>query len=62
MEKLISPKRASKILGVHPVTLINWEKEGKISCMKTLGGHRRYKFDEIKKIWNEMAEKDKPSP
>ena len=57
MEKLISPKRASKMLGVHPVTLINWEKNGKLECVKTLGGHRRYKLEDIKKILNDMSNK-----
>ena len=54
MEKLISPKIASEMLSVHPVTLINWEKSGKINCVKTLGGHRRYKLKEIENIINEM--------
>ena len=50
MGKLINPKQAAEMLKVHPVTLINWEKAGRIQCVKTLGGHRRYCLDEIEKI------------
>ena len=56
MEKLISAKRASKILGVHSTTLINWEKAGKIKCVKTLGGHRRYNLEEIKNLFKKENE------
>lgn len=51
-EKLISPKEASKMLGVSLSCLRNWEKAGKIKCVKTLGGHRRFKLEEIKRIIN----------
>ena len=52
-QELISPAQAAKMLGVSITTLRNWEKAGKIKCIKTLGGHRRFKVDEIKKILNE---------
>ena len=47
MSELISPKQASKILGVCPNTLRIWEELGKIKAVRTLGGHRRYKIVEI---------------
>lgn len=52
IEELISPKKTAKMLGVCIVTLRNWEKNGKLECVRTLGGHRRYKLEEIKKILN----------
>lgn len=39
---MITIGRASKLLGVTPKTIRIWEKEGKISSIKTTGGHRRY--------------------
>jgi len=44
---LISIKKASSVLGVHQETLRAWEREGKISCQKTKGNHRRYLNSEI---------------
>ena len=39
---LISITKAGELLGISPKTLRLWEKEGKLSSMKTVGGHRRY--------------------
>jgi excisionase family DNA binding protein len=47
MEKLITPKEAAKILGVAPGTVKNWQEAGKITTVKTLGGHRRYYLSQI---------------
>lgn len=40
----------SKILHVHPNTLRNWEKQGKIIPKRTLGGHRRYDVNEVSRL------------
>ena len=37
----------SKKLGLHPDTLRNWERQGKIKSVRTPGGHRRYNLDDI---------------
>lgn len=37
-----TPKETSKKLGVHFQTLRNWEKEGKIECIRSPGGKRYY--------------------
>ena len=50
IEKLVSCGKAAKILGVHPNTLILWEQEGRLSAIKTPGGHRRFKISELEKI------------
>jgi predicted site-specific integrase-resolvase len=41
---LYTPKQLSKLFGVTSETLIQWEKEGKITAQKTPGGHRRYVY------------------
>jgi len=50
MEKLYTMKEASEILGVHVRTLQKWDKEGKIRCVRTVGGKRRVPESEIKRI------------
>jgi predicted site-specific integrase-resolvase len=42
MEKYVTPKEASKILGVHWQTLHNWDTNGMIETIRTPGGKRMY--------------------
>jgi putative resolvase len=49
-EMLISPHRASLILGVSTACLRLWDIQGKIIATRTLGGHRRYYLDSIMAI------------
>ncbi len=55
MEKFISGKEASKILGVHQKTLYNWDKLGHIETIRTLGNKRLYN---IKKFIQERTKKN----
>ena len=48
MEELINPQNTARMLGVCVATLRNWEKNGKIISVRTVGGHRRYRIDDIK--------------
>ncbi len=43
-------KEASEILGVSVRRLQIWDKEGKIRCVRTVGGRRRIPESEIKRI------------
>ncbi len=45
--ELIKPKEAAQILAVSVATLRQWVKNKKISEIRTLGNHRRFKLDEI---------------
>ena len=50
MERLYTMKEASKLLGVVVRTIQRWDKEGKIRCVRTVGGKRRVPESEIKRI------------
>ena len=50
MGKLLTPKKAAEMMGVTTSCLFLWEQAGKISAIKTVGGHRRYKIDELNKL------------
>ncbi len=43
-------KEASRLLGVSVRTIQRWDKEGKIRCVRTIGGKRRVPESEIKRI------------
>ena len=50
MERSYTLGEAAKILGVHPKTIQKWDREGKIRCIRTVGGKRRIPESEIKRI------------
>ena len=41
---------AAELLGVCIKTLRRWDKNKKIKCIRTCGGHRRFPIQEIQKI------------
>jgi len=45
----ISPKKASKILGVHWMTLRNWSEKGQIDTIRSPGGKRFYNVNKYMK-------------
>jgi putative resolvase len=47
MNNLITIKEASELLGVSPKTLRRWEQQGKITPIRTAGGHRRFRMTDI---------------
>jgi excisionase family DNA binding protein len=53
--EMVSISEASKLLGVSPDTLRQWDIDGKLPSTKTVGGHRRYNKEAI------MAFKQNPS-
>jgi putative resolvase len=55
MEEYVSGKKASEILGVHFMTLYNWDKKKLIETIRTPGGKRLYNV----KKYLENIEKNK---
>jgi excisionase family DNA binding protein len=40
---------------VDPKTVTRWAKAGKLTSIKTLGGHRRYKESEVKALLKSIS-------
>jgi len=40
---------------VDPKTVTRWAKAGKLTSIRTLGGHRRYKESEIKSLLTSIS-------
>ena len=38
----LTPNQVQKQFGYHPKTLADWADTGKIECIRSPGGHRRY--------------------
>ncbi len=46
-EKLLTPAEVAAMFRVDPKTVTRWAKAGKLTSIRTLGGHRRYREAEI---------------
>ena len=49
-EKLLTPAEVASMFRVDPKTVTRWAKAGKLSSIRTLGGHRRYRESEIRSL------------
>jgi len=49
-EKLLTPAEVASLFRVDPKTVTRWAKAGKLSSIRTLGGHRRYRESEIRTL------------
>ena len=49
-ERLLTPAEVASLFRVDPKTVTRWAKAGKLTSIRTLGGHRRYKESEVKAL------------
>ena len=47
---LLTIRQAAELLGVHPLTLRNWSEKGAVPCLRTPGGHRRYRPQDLQRM------------
>ena len=47
-EALLTPSEVAGLFRVDPKTVTRWAKAGKLSSIRTLGGHRRYRESEVR--------------
>jgi excisionase family DNA binding protein len=46
-EALLTPAEVAAMFRVDPKTVTRWAKAGKLTSIRTLGGHRRYREAEV---------------
>lgn len=49
-ETLLTPAEVAAMFRVDPKTVTRWAKAGKVSSIRTLGGHRRYPESEVRNL------------
>jgi excisionase family DNA binding protein len=49
-ESLLTPSEVASMFRVDPKTVTRWAKAGKLSAVRTLGGHRRYRESEVREL------------
>lgn len=47
-DALLRPKEAAELAGVITHTLANWTRAGKLACVRTPNGHRRYRWGDLR--------------
>ena len=54
--KLLTIKEAADMIGVTPLTLRNWDKNGKLPSLRhPMNNYRVYKLEEIEKLMSDIA-------
>ena len=49
-EPLLTPAEVAGMFRVDPKTVTRWAKAGKLTSIRTLGGHRRYRESEVRDL------------
>ena len=49
-EALLTPAEVAALFRVDPKTVTRWAKAGKLTSLRTLGGHRRYRESEVRAL------------
>jgi len=47
---LMTPAEVAALFRVDPKTVTRWADAGKLTAIRTLGGHRRYREDEVQNL------------
>ncbi len=56
-EELLTPAEVAALFRVDPKTVTRWAQAGKLSTIRTLGGHRRFRAAEIRELlWTPGSE------
>ena len=61
-ENLLTPAEVAALFRVDPKTVTRWAKAGKLTSIRTLGGHRRYKESEVKALLKSIAPNTSSNP
>jgi excisionase family DNA binding protein len=54
--ELLTPGEVAVMFRVDPKTVTRWARAGKISAVRTLGGHRRFRASEIRQLLEEVGD------
>ena len=53
----LTPGEVARVLHVSPKTVSRWASQGLLPCLVTLGGHRRFRREDVEQVARHMAGK-----
>ncbi len=54
---LLTPGEVARLFRVDPKTVTRWGKAGRLACIRTPGGHRRYRAADVVRLLNDSGVK-----
>lgn len=60
-EPLLTPAQVAALFGVDPKTVTRWVKSGKLTSIRSLGGHRRFRETEVRALLRGKSEAERMS-
>jgi excisionase family DNA binding protein len=61
-DELLTPSEVAALFRVNPKTVTRWARSGKISAIRTLGGHRRFRATEIRRLLEQTEDPTTTDP
>ena len=49
-DALLTPSEVAALFRVNPKTVTRWAQAGRITALHTLGGHRRFRASEVRRV------------
>jgi excisionase family DNA binding protein len=59
-DTLLTPAEVAALFRVSPKTVTRWARAGKLTAMRTLGGHRRFRANEVRGLLASVEEHVEP--
>ena len=53
----LTPGQVARLLHVSPKTISRWAAQGLLPCLVTLGGHRRFRREDVEEVARRMSGK-----
>ena len=57
-DPLLTPAEVAALFRVNPKTVTRWARAGKLTAIRTLGGHRRFRTSEIRHCLAELSREE----
>ena len=54
--ELLTPGEVADMFRVNPKTVTRWARAGRLSAVRTLGGHRRFRASEVREFLEEVGD------
>lgn len=48
--RMMTPNQVAEAFGVNAKTITRWAQTGRLHCVRTLGGHRRFDREQIETL------------